>query len=45
LKDRLISDGFQPGYTQWVRHKEPKEYVGNVASVIDVQEELGAEIM
>jgi hypothetical protein len=43
LKDRLISDGFQPGYTRWVRHREPKEYVGNVASGIDVQEELGAE--
>jgi hypothetical protein len=30
-------------YTRWVRHREPKEYVGNVASGIDVQEELGAE--
>jgi hypothetical protein len=43
LKDHLISDGFQSGYTLWIRHREPKEYVGNVASGIDVQEELGAE--
>jgi Transposase-associated domain len=43
LKDHLISDGFQSGYTRWIRHRDPKEYVGNVASGIDVQEELGAE--
>jgi Transposase-associated domain len=43
LEDHLISNGFQSGYTRWVRHGEPKEYVGNVASGIDVQEELGAE--
>jgi Transposase-associated domain len=43
LKDHLISNGFQPGHTRWVRHRETKEYVGNVASGIDVQEELGAE--
>jgi Transposase-associated domain len=43
LKDHLIFDGFQPGYTRLVKHEEPKEYVGNVTSGIDVQEELGAE--
>jgi Transposase-associated domain len=43
LKDHLISDGFQPGYTRWVRHIDPKKYVGNVDSGIDVHEELGAE--
>jgi Transposase-associated domain len=43
LKDHLISDGFQSGYTRWMRYREPKEYVGNVASGIDIQDVLGAE--
>jgi Transposase-associated domain len=43
LKDHLIYDGFQSGYTRWVRHGEPKKYVRNVASGIDVQDELETE--
>jgi hypothetical protein len=34
---------FQLGYIRWVRHREPKEYVGNVTSRIDVHKELGVE--